>query len=908
MSTIEYLNQSPRKSRLLKLAIAVTASLLASLILLGGVWARRPEFVPVGASNNPNRDVERNQTQTPSPQQGSRGASTYPDSPPSPPQTFAPTATSGTQMYINFDNVPSGTVITNQYPPAVFSTDWPRYTAAFGRDYWGSSFPNFLDRQPFDFPVDRSGYAPLYVDFTTPVNDLKFYVVAVDDFRKGIAQVNIFQDHRLTATRNIDGFGRVFQPVLVDVGSMGFKNITRIEVVNITDYLGVGFDDFSFTIAPPPSPTPTPTPSPSPTPFPPTNLHGEGHIEENTLVWDLQAEATGYNVKRRASFESTWTVIAINVQPTVYTSFGNTTPIGRYRDNDAVPDVNYFYAVTAVNANGESADSNVISLQLQPSCGDFQAQRPVQQYYPNPGNGWTLTTQVSDRDGFVVSDVSLNGRYMEAMSVPYFFLKTNKMPAAQRGELTPNSDALTMRARLLRYNPNVPLSVSYDGSLRDFHFVAEYAVDRLSPTSKSCLLITQEYDFLQSRPGDHCEPTATAPCARFRPKVSYQFKGRGGETLEAINIPQRLHFRADKRDNSVGVFRDCDVPVARCGLPPGVVFKDFINPLLNERAYPVVQNGRDIGSWDNFHETAGWFVTPPLTGVLEGNLFGCPECIHTHWRWGTLFGLNFNYGLPIIGDQPSTFNPTNQNVEIGILRYKPEEVHPSADFHQFLSQNESIRNQVVVAVTPGVRHVPIRLWGPADVVFWYSGTSFEPVSDLFYRHGSWFNPYYQEGTTANNSADGGNSAVATQDGIRSITYGRVFQSGATTFSAVDLNTLPPLPANYAALDNRAYQIATDAVVSGPHVVAVDAPSINEESVFNDLAVFHLETDPFDPDNIVWVDDTILSPDTPGLNFNNRIINARVNEVGYFAIGRLVQAQPRGTSDLAIKPLAHIGYV
>ena len=894
MSNIKSSDPSQRKSRLVRFTIAVLFSLSAGLILIVGAWAGRSKSGLTKANASHPRAVAPDQTPTPSP------SNNLSISQPPANMSFSQATTVDTnatgQFYIGFDDVPSGTVISNQFPPAVFSTTSQWYLLAHSQWAYGSSFPNILDHGPVVYP---HGYVPLYVDFTTPVNNLKFYVLAVDDNRPGIAQINVFQNHRTSpsATMSVNGFGNAFVPILIDIGGAGYNNITRIEVFNITDVNGIGYDDFSFTVAPP-TPTPTPTPSPSPTPFPPTNLHGEGHIEEVTLVWDLQANTTSYNVKRRASFEASWTVIATGVQPENSPNFGL---IGRYRDYDAIPDISYSYSVSAVNGNGESGDSNVFSASLTPSCGDYVEPAPPQRQFTGSGNGWTLTTSVSDKDGFVVKDVSLNGRYMaEMMSVPYFFLKTSKMPVKQRGELTPDSDAPMMRARLLRYEPRFGLS-SVDGHIMNYHLIAQYAVDRLTPTSKSCLLISQEYEFREQRPGDHCEPTGTSPCARFRPKVSYEFKGRGGETLESINIAQRLHYReAGNTANTVGLFRDCDVPLVQCGLPPGVVFKDFVNPLMTEQAYPVVQNGRDIGSWDNMHQTHWWFVSPPLTGLLEGNLFGCPECVHTHWRWGALFGQQFNYGLPIVGDKPTGFHQTNQDVEIGILRYKQGEEHPSSDFHQFLSKDESIRDRVVKA-TVGPRHVPIKLYGPADVVFWYSGTSYEPISDLFYRHYSFFNPENNaQMSVANSSGNSTNSLESVQDGIRSITYGHVFEDGATTFSNVDPSVLPPLPAGYIALDNRAYKITTQATVSGPHLVAFDVPSINDQTIFNDLAIFHLEQDPFDPDNAVWVDDTILSPNSPAPDFANKIVDARVDYMGTFAVGKLIQPQPDpGSSDLSV---------
>lgn len=77
----------------------------------------------------------------------------------------------------------------------------------------------------------------------------------------------------------------------------------------------------------------------------PTNLFGtwDGGI---ILSWDSVVGATGYNVKRSLTSGGPYTIIASNVS----TSF--------YFDKDAIPGTNYYYVVSAVNANGESANSN----------------------------------------------------------------------------------------------------------------------------------------------------------------------------------------------------------------------------------------------------------------------------------------------------------------------------------------------------------------------------------------------------------------------------------------------------------------------------------------------------------------------------------------------------------------------
>jgi uncharacterized repeat protein (TIGR01451 family) len=888
-------------------SLLVLFILVAVLVLVEGTLGGRsdsPSYISKGQSANEDPrlrvatgiqpetkssasfGVVLNPSPTPTPEPGNRAGSPFPDNLTWQPASIAPSSSLGTQVYINFDDVPSGTLITNQYSPAVFSTDWPLYTFANSQHYYYSSAPNHLDRGPTSNA--GSGFAPVYVDFTKPVNDLRFYLLAADDFRSGIAQLHIFRYGTLVSTRSLDGRGVWYTPILIDIGGtvssggMGYDNVTRIEIVNMTDTRGLAVDDFSFTV---PAPTPIPTPTPLPTPFPPTNLFADVDKNKVSLVWD-SAGAVSYNVKRRSTI-SEWTRIATGLLTT------------RYEDSSAIPDTSYFYAVTAVNAHGESADSSIVSAMLVPSCGDYVEPRPAQEQYPDRGNGWTLTAEVSDRDGLVLSDVSLNGRYMaRMMSVPYFYLKTNKMIVAQKGELNPNSTSPTMRARLLSYSRPVWYS-SVDGHVVDFHIRAQYAVDRITPTSKSCLVITQDYEFDEKRPGDLCEPSGRLPCSRFYPRVSYKFEGRDGETLESINVAQRLHYRVNgKTEGTIGVFRDCDVPFLQCGSSGGAVFEDSRNPVENESLFEVLRDGRDIRSWDNIHQTHKDTVEHPLHGLLHGHA-GCPECVHTHWRWGTFFGYQFGSGRPIIGDL--LFNPTHQDLDIGILRYKAGEEHPNTDFKSLLSSSESIRNVItrVVGLRPLRRRIEVLL--PADVLYWYSATSHEPSSDLFFKHGSFFNPDEQQQATALKSSSGSSDpTVASQDGVRSITYGYLYLDGPTTFSTVDPGTVASLPAGYALVDNAVHRITTDAIVSGPHLVSFDVPSINDQTAFNNLAIFHLEPDPFDPDNLIWVDTTILSPDTPAPDFTNRIIHARIDDVGHFAIGKLVQPQPDpGSSDLSI---------
>src|SRR5882724_10201513 len=235
----------PKRQELLRLSFAVSLAVLAALGLLGGAWVGRSEGSRMAGSISPHSAFTHAQTQTPTPT--FKGLSDFPPDAQNVSSTSNSSVSSGTpsQIYINFDVLPSGapvqpgTAITNQYPPAVFSSDASHYPVA-DNQFWNNSGPNLLGRAPISGFYDGTGYAPLYVNFTSPVNDLKFYMIAVDEYRRGVAQVNIFQNNRLTATKQIDGFGVAIIPLLVNIGAWGFNNVTRIEIVNINDYKGVG--------------------------------------------------------------------------------------------------------------------------------------------------------------------------------------------------------------------------------------------------------------------------------------------------------------------------------------------------------------------------------------------------------------------------------------------------------------------------------------------------------------------------------------------------------------------------------------------------------------------------------------------------------------------------------------------
>jgi len=122
-------------------------------------------------------------------------------------------------------------------------------------------------------------------------------------------------------------------------------------------------------------------------------------------------------------------------------------------------------------------------------------------------------------------------------------------------------------------------------------------------------------------------------------------------------------------------------------------------------------------------------------------------------------------------------------------------------------------------------------------------------------------------------------AQAGQDGPALVTYGNTYQKGELKIAAYDLSTMPPLPAGYEALNNRAYLITTTAIVSGPHLIQFSAPSVTDEKTFKKLRVFHAEPDTFDPESPVWKDRTLLAAKDHAPNFGTKSIFASSDDLG-----------------------------
>lgn len=555
-------------------------------------------------------------------------------------------------------------------------------------------------------------------------------------------------------------------------------------------------------------------------------------------------------------------------------------------------DPNYAFSLNNIVVGKIGASSPSASKPPPNYCNATPIDRPAPQIINS--HDWTMNTEVTDRDGLVLTNVRLKGRLMaERISVPYYTIATSST-LTNRGELRPNDTSGTLRSRLVYYEPKIDA----DRLL----ITATYAIDNI-PNSQSCLSITQTYEFTRRGLNAPCEPNDSLPCQSYRALVTYKFTGSGNETLRSINVAQRNHFTVNgATKNSVGLFRDCDSGIIDCVLDNyGIIFKDKINPLFTEYYTRVIVDGKDYKLWDNMHQTLQSSVTEPPSSLIPLVLGGCPECVHTHWRWGAGLGEHFGSGKLLI---PSG---SNQDLTIGIVRYRNGEERPG-DFSDLIYSNpEPIRSKLTGIDLIGADHYKYTV--PEDVVYWLSANGYKD-SDEFFGYYSFFNPDSPneirtitrevQPFSSVSSQKQSISSLTGQDAPTSIKYGHLFEDGAATYNEIDPNTVASLPPGYVAYNSVSYDIRTEAEVSGQHTVTLNVPSVADQTTFDSLRVLHSEPDPFDSSQAIWVDRTVLPPDTPAPDFASQNIYAKVNHVGPFVIARFTPQPPNtNVADLSV---------
>jgi hypothetical protein len=115
----------------------------------------------------------------------------------------------------------------------------------------------------------------------------------------------------------------------------------------------------------------------------PTGLTATAGNQQVTLNWNASDGATSYNVKRSTTSGGSYSTIATGVTTTSYTNTG------------LVNGTTYYYVVSAVNANGESPNSNEASA--TPGTGEYS-------YWAfNESSGTTASDSWGTRHGTLVN-------------------------------------------------------------------------------------------------------------------------------------------------------------------------------------------------------------------------------------------------------------------------------------------------------------------------------------------------------------------------------------------------------------------------------------------------------------------------------------------------------------------------
>ena len=153
----------------------------------------------------------------------------------------------GGAVPINFDNLSAGTVITTQYSGVVFSSVAGRENVAHSFVCGGSSPPNILCTRVTNGSLNCT--QPTFLAFATPVSGLHFRGVGIDNSVGSIvARANVYAGSTLLGSRNVIAAG---SSVGVVIDCSAFSGVTRLEIVNIVDGGGIGWDNFTYTQEPP---------------------------------------------------------------------------------------------------------------------------------------------------------------------------------------------------------------------------------------------------------------------------------------------------------------------------------------------------------------------------------------------------------------------------------------------------------------------------------------------------------------------------------------------------------------------------------------------------------------------------------------------------------------------------------
>lgn len=310
--------------------------------------------------------------------------------------------------------------------------------------------------------------------------------------------------------------------------------------------------------------------------------------------------------------------------------------------------------------------------------------------------GWRFSAEVSDNDGLVLGESSLNGRmFTTKASVPYLdgMFTTDGATKEARVELTP-TPGLAHPGVVGSTLTDFQCSGTGDG---DIFVSATYSVNDFifGKAGPGGLSVMQEYLF--RGPDDHrCEPSGKLSCARFWPTVSYRStdptacagpsgSGPGGCTLfSGARTVQRLHLTPEgSTAGAIDAYRDLAALDGRTSLT-AVATKGSDGSMRYEGVDQAIVNG-ERGDWDSIHQSPSTATSGPGVNPMHmwgvGFTPGCATCVHTHWAWDPIVNMvDFtDIGRSDFTDgKPQIRNGSTQSADFGMVRYgnEPDELDP----------------------------------------------------------------------------------------------------------------------------------------------------------------------------------------------------------------------------------------
>lgn len=173
------------------------------------------------------------------------------------PALVATAAAHASPTLIDFDNLPTSTQVTTQYPGVTFSSSAGENLYIDGGQ--PVSYPNYICTGTSPSGIDCT--ADVYIDFASPVTNVSIWCVQPNEFGVS-ATCLVYNGSTLLGTQNIIGLGTSsgfgYGNVFVDLSSFG--PMTRLEIRgpggsgpidNSAGGVGCAWDDLTYTVPAP---------------------------------------------------------------------------------------------------------------------------------------------------------------------------------------------------------------------------------------------------------------------------------------------------------------------------------------------------------------------------------------------------------------------------------------------------------------------------------------------------------------------------------------------------------------------------------------------------------------------------------------------------------------------------------